>query len=139
MENTTHKGILFPANTNSDWEWVDALFMPLEMGERIIQNVDKFAPIIEANGLFCMELLDSSPTFILTEKLTPSYQNQILIPKIDVLTNEELEDVPQNKLKTYVAKYFNSGNVTIQCFAENTNDEFWAEIDITILKQLLGK
>lgn len=136
MENTTHTGILFPANTNSDWDSVDALFMPLEMGKRIIDNVDKFAPIIEANGLFCMEVLDASPTFILTEKLKfdPSTQ---LKPVKTSLTNEELASIPENKLKTYATKYFNGGNVTVQCYGEHTNEEFWAEISIITLKQLL--
>jgi len=137
MENTTHTGILFPANTNSEFTWADALFMPLEMGKRIIENVDKFAPIIEANGLYCMEVLDSSPTFILYNKFRDEPSNQELSPIVDELTQEELEDVPQGKLKTYVTKYFNTGHVTIQCFCDNTNDEFWAEISIITLKQLL--
>ncbi len=138
MENTTTKGILFPANNNSEWDSVDALFVPIDMGERIIANVAKFGPIIQDNGLFCVEVLDSSTTFILTERLAFDPSSELTAIKAE-LTDEELNMIPENKLKAYVTKYFNNSNVTIKCYGEHTGEEFWAEIDIILLQQLIAE
>lgn len=130
--NTTQKGILFPASTNSEWDSVDALFVPIEKCKRIIEEQAKFAPIIAEHSLFCIQTLDSSPTFINTDRVLT---DAILVD----LEESELEDVPENKLRSYTTNFFSGTGVTISCHGEHTGEEFYAEIDLEKLKQLIAE
>jgi len=137
--STTNKGILFPARTNSDFDSVDALFIPIEKCKRIVEEQAKFAPIIAEHSLFCIQTLDSSPTFINTDRMEDENEFNTNGAHLVDLEDSELDNMPENKLRSYTTKFFSHEGVTIQCYGEHTNDEFWAEIDLNLLKQLIAE